>query len=638
VRWRTLYAIVFLLAITVAFYWKLTVSDAYTWLESPDMALQVRPWLDFAAREFHAGRFPAWDPYLWGGQSLIGQVQPAVANPLNWVLFAMPLRGGHIPLATLHWYWVLIHWLAAVFAYAFCRELGAGMAGSLLGASIFALTGYMGHTDWPQMLISAIWAPVVLLFMARVSCGKQPRGSAALGGAALGMAFLAGHHNIPIYTALAAAVLWCWAVLRRVRSRDVWFQAAIFAAICLLVSALQVVPAVEYGRQAVRWVGTAEPLEWQDRVPYAIHAQYSLPWNSIPGLVVPRMWNGLRVNPYIGVVAAGLALVALTKRWRSREVQLAAVVAFVGLLLAVGTHTPVYRALYAVVPLVEKARSPAMAIVLAHLGIAALAALGLETWKMKSRRTQCGAVFILFLAEAVAAAPRLGRLDRPGGYLKTMESQADIAAFLKQQPEWFRVSVDEASVPYNFGDWWGIEQFGGYVVSLPRKVFPKVGSEEARKLFGIQYHLAREPARPDQVPVFESRSGLKIYRDSAVAQPLWSTCGTADRFHIVSREPDRFAVDVDMSCAGLMVTGDPRLSGWRASVDGIRSAIQEYASVVRAVAVPAGRHRVEFRYRPVSLYLGAGCTALGLAIAACAGRWGRTSARVVSRGPSLGAT
>ena len=145
-RWRTPSAIVFLLAITVAFYWKLTVSDAYTWLESPDMAFQVRPWLDFAAREFHAGRFPAWDPYLWGWQSLIGQVQPAVANPLHWILFAMPLRGGHIPLATLHWYWVLIHWLSAVFAYAFCRELGAGMAGSLLGASIFALSGYMGHT------------------------------------------------------------------------------------------------------------------------------------------------------------------------------------------------------------------------------------------------------------------------------------------------------------------------------------------------------------------------------------------------------------------------------------------------------------------------------------------------------------
>ena len=97
-------ALLVLLAATIGFYWKLTFSDRYTWLENPDQALQVRPWLDLEAREFHAGRMPWWDPYLWGGQSLIGQVQPGVVNPLNWILFAMPLRDGHIPVKTLHWY------------------------------------------------------------------------------------------------------------------------------------------------------------------------------------------------------------------------------------------------------------------------------------------------------------------------------------------------------------------------------------------------------------------------------------------------------------------------------------------------------------------------------------------------------
>src|SRR5215472_15640359 len=149
----SLTVLILLLAIAAGFYWKLTFSDAYTWLESPDMAFQVRPWLDFGAREFHAGRFPLWDPYLYAGQSLIGQVQTGAANPLNWILFALPLRDGHIPLATLHWYWVLIHWLGAVFCYALCRELGSGRPASVLGGSIFSFTGYLGHTDWPQMLM-----------------------------------------------------------------------------------------------------------------------------------------------------------------------------------------------------------------------------------------------------------------------------------------------------------------------------------------------------------------------------------------------------------------------------------------------------------------------------------------------------
>src|ERR1035438_8057986 len=119
---RTWAALAFLLALTIGLYWPLTISRDYTWLENPDQALQVRPWLDFQAREIHAGRLPLWDPYLWGGQSLIGQVQPGVVNPINWILFALPLRDGHIPTSTLHWYWVLIHWLAAIFAFCLRSE------------------------------------------------------------------------------------------------------------------------------------------------------------------------------------------------------------------------------------------------------------------------------------------------------------------------------------------------------------------------------------------------------------------------------------------------------------------------------------------------------------------------------------
>ena len=207
-RWRTAGALLVLLLLTAGFYWKLTISREWTFLEGPDLANVVRPWLDFEAREFHAGRLPLWDPYEWGGHTLIGQVQPGITNPLNWVLFAMPLRDGHIPVSTLHWYWVLIHWLGAVFCYALCRDLGAGHTASLLGGCIFALAGFVGHTDWPQILMSSIWVPLVLLFFARVVRGYRPASSAALCGAALGMAFLSGHHVVPTFTAVLLGAMW----------------------------------------------------------------------------------------------------------------------------------------------------------------------------------------------------------------------------------------------------------------------------------------------------------------------------------------------------------------------------------------------------------------------------------------------
>ena len=171
---KTPLSLALLLALTAGFYWKISFDGRWTYLEAPDLANQVRPWLDFQAREFHAGHFPLWDPYEWGGHSLIGQVQPGIANPLNWILFAMPLRDGHIPIPTLHWYWLLLHWLGAAFLYGLCRDLECGHVSACLGGAIFALTGFMGHTDWTHILLAAMWIPLVLLFFLRVVRGHRP--------------------------------------------------------------------------------------------------------------------------------------------------------------------------------------------------------------------------------------------------------------------------------------------------------------------------------------------------------------------------------------------------------------------------------------------------------------------------------
>jgi hypothetical protein len=169
------------------------------------------------------------DPYEWAGHTLIGQVQPGIVNPLNWILFAMPLRDGHIPVTTLHWYWVLIHWLGAVFCYALCRDLGAGYTASLLGGCVFALAGFLGHTDWPQILMSSVWVPLVLLFFARAARGHTPASSAALCGAALGMAFLSGHHVVPTFTMVLVGAMWLVYIALGWRRPARWGHAAIFA-------------------------------------------------------------------------------------------------------------------------------------------------------------------------------------------------------------------------------------------------------------------------------------------------------------------------------------------------------------------------------------------------------------------------
>jgi hypothetical protein len=197
-----------LLLICVCSYWKLVLTNQYTWLDGPDIANQVLPWYQFQAGEWHQGRVPLWDPYLWGGQPLVGQMITGAVYPPNWLLFLAPLRNGWIRQSYLHWYFVLIHFQAALFCYWLCRDLRRSQAAALLAGLAFGLGGFVGTNIWPQMLNGAVWAPLVLLFFLRAMSGERPVSSAAWSGACLGIAFLSGHHQIPIFISLTMAGAW----------------------------------------------------------------------------------------------------------------------------------------------------------------------------------------------------------------------------------------------------------------------------------------------------------------------------------------------------------------------------------------------------------------------------------------------
>jgi hypothetical protein len=435
-------------------------------------------------------------------------------------------------------------------------------------------------------------------------------------------------------------------------------------AVWLLVGAVQSLPTIEYGRQALRWVGTPEPLGWRDPVPYSVHAEYSLQTRSLPGVLVPGL--AIHANPFVGITALSLAVAALWWRRKETDTRLMAAVAAAGLALALGKDTPVHWVIYKVIPIVEKARYPAMAISIFHCGVAALAALGLGLPRKTLRRmfaplaaagiaglglfawfARTGriapdhpawmiALVAIVLGIAMVRAAPLGVLalviaeamidprpiirprDVPDSYTAMIASHQDIAEYLKAQPGWFRVDVDDGVVPYNFGDFYGIEQLGGYVPGMPKRIHELLGRQELYRWYGVRYRVGKAPSKPEQVEVFQSRSGLKVFRDPGIGEPIGGVydqpCAATDSFRIVSRVPNRMVVEASILCPGLVVVGDPYYRGWRAWVDGARVPIQEFEGGRRAVRVRTGSHRVEFAYRPASVYWGMGCTALGLVL------------------------
>ena len=75
---------------------------------------------------------------------------------------------------------------------------------------------------------------------------------------------------------------------------------------------------------------------------------------------------------------------------------------------------------------------------------------------------------------------------------------------------------------------------------------------------------------------------------------------------------DRVLLSVETAAPGTLVLLDSFAPGWRATVDDAPVEIRRTNAVFRGVPVPAGSHRVEFVYRPLSVTLGAALTGLAL--------------------------
>jgi hypothetical protein len=129
--------------------------------------------------------------------------------------------------------------------------------------------------------------------------GTRPYLSAALSGSLLGVAWLSGHHEIPIYLSLAAVAAWGWFSFRSWR-HDVGIVklAGVSLSFTVLASGLQTVPALEYGRHALRWAGGSR---WAGIAVPLVHNSFA-PLSSLAGILIPGF--GVPVSLYVGVAAS----------------------------------------------------------------------------------------------------------------------------------------------------------------------------------------------------------------------------------------------------------------------------------------------------------------------------------------------
>jgi hypothetical protein len=698
-----------LFVLSVLFHWKLVLTNQYTWLEAGDIGSLILPWFQFQAGEWHHGRFPLWDPYSWTGQPLFGQAQPGAAYPINWLLFWMPLDHGWLRQDVLHWWYVLVHYLAGLTAYTLCRDLGRSRLASVLGGIVYSLAGYVAYTDSPQMLHGAIWAPLVFLFLFRAERGENQLRNALLSGFFLGISWLAGHHQMQIFLSLAVAAMWLWICAR---NRKLLLCAAAAFAMTAMTSAFQTLPAAEYGHQAVRWVGADEPQGLGGTVPYIVHEQYAMKPISLLGIFVAGVEPGA-YNAYAGVAALAFGILGAILCWSDQRVRWLATTGLCGIVFALGGNSVFHGMFYALAPLVEKARVPQAATVLFAVALAPLVAFGLDSLAVPSLTARAaswilagfGAVLALgslvfyaahatlsdnriivtalcaLLAAALLTAMRAGAISRRAGslwaialilfeignvtdynlatadrathpYLYKLSEHSDLATYVRGVGEPGRIVYDSKAIPYNIGDWYGLEALNAYAASVPSSLWRhQVFSTRVQDIIGVRYYLGPTPPRADLRQVFEGSSGLKVFENPQAFPRAWSvhqalevadaqqaramladpafdalhtvflehppklaSCGSDD-ISMPHHEPNLVVIHAAMTCRGMVILTDTWFPGWRATVDGKSAPIEKAYGAFRGVVVEGGDHTIEMRYRPWSVFLGGALTALASVIA-----------------------
>ena len=135
-------------------------------------------------------------------------------------------------------------------------------------------------------------------------------------------------------------------------------------------------PAWEYSKLAVRWVGTQEPVSHGVPVPYHIHQLYSFLPVNVLGIAIPGLDPGMSF--YVGVTAILLAAIGIWRGWQGPAVRIVTAALFGSLIFSMGSHTIFHGIFYSLLPMVEKARSPWMATLVSLVCLALLASHGVD--------------------------------------------------------------------------------------------------------------------------------------------------------------------------------------------------------------------------------------------------------------------
>ncbi len=401
--WRDLLAWLSLAGAVLGVCWPLGLTNRI--LAGVDAFTYFLPYWALRSAELNAGRWPLWNPYLFLGAPFLANPQAAVLYPLHWLLNGLAAERALIWSALLHL------WLAGGLMFAFGRRsLGLGRSAAWLAGLLWALGGFaLGKIENINQLNAFAWLPGLLwcLDETRLAVGWRDRSRWAVGlSMMIASQVLAGHTQAAFINMVGLgiyALAGPWPPLTgrpRLASRlnGLVPLAAVLPALGL--AAGQLLPTLELNGLGLRTAGLT----------YRLAVSFSLRPRLLAQTFLPPYAGGLaeafgsegyaEFIGHVGVVGLILAAVGVAALWSVRHGRAEArpawqarrglaILALVGVFLALGAYNPFYYLLWRFVPGFDLFRAPARWLALYAVAAAGLAGVGLDVWLRPRRGHDC---------------------------------------------------------------------------------------------------------------------------------------------------------------------------------------------------------------------------------------------------------
>ena len=376
-------AIAFLGFLTILFFWKIIFFKDQVHIPY-DIHDYHYPLAYEIFRGLLHGVFPLWDPHLYSGMPLAGNIQAQLFYPPT-LLMALLSKWflGDMPYHILEYQIIFHYWIAACFTYMLARSFKLGRLPSLLAGIVYAFGGYFASQMQHLGLINgAAWIPLIFFFLKR-SFDTRRIVYASAAGAVFALSILAGFPAL--YIVIAIASTFCCILVAGVRFKTSGMREGllVFVALAVMfisavgVSAVQLLPAAELSRHSI--AQDQHAMAGVAGVPFQAYLSILLP--TVFGSGRDSFWGGIdgtMGHLYMGIAPLILAFIALLTPSR-KVVFLILGVALFALLWALGEPVPVSGWIWMSLPAMIRAGIYAIpARVFFDLGIALLAAFGLD--------------------------------------------------------------------------------------------------------------------------------------------------------------------------------------------------------------------------------------------------------------------